>query len=69
MPFILYRIIFISSYLFLNFLGFPLELKFQFKYPQISFYIIFTLSQNAHTIKPQHDAYSILVSFVFILHS
>jgi hypothetical protein len=27
----------------------------------ISFYIIFILSQNAHKMKPQHDAYSILV--------
>jgi hypothetical protein len=30
------------------------------------FYFIFMLSQNAHKIKPQHDAYSIFVSFVLI---
>ena len=35
----------------------------------IFFYITFILSQNAHTIKPQHDAYSILVSFILINHS
>jgi hypothetical protein len=27
---------------------------------------IFILSQNAHKMKPRHDAYSILVSFILI---
>jgi hypothetical protein len=27
------------------------------------------LSQNAHKIKPQHDAYSILVPFILTNHS
>jgi hypothetical protein len=49
-------------------LEFPLGFKFQFGYQHISFYIIFILSQNAHKIKPQHDAYSILVSFILTNH-
>jgi hypothetical protein len=62
--FILYSI-FLSSPI----IEFPLEFKFQFGYQHIFFlHIFFILSQNAHKEKPQHDAYSILVSFILTNH-
>jgi hypothetical protein len=68
---VLFLFIFFPIFLFSfssQFIEFPLELKFQFGYQHISFYIIFILSQNAHKAKPQHDAYSILVSFILTNH-
>jgi hypothetical protein len=54
--YIIYILIsFLSFFLLFKFLNFPLILKFYFGLGYISHYSI--LSQNAHKIKFQHDAY------------
>jgi hypothetical protein len=60
-------IIFISFLFLILILDFPLGFKFYFGYYHIYFYLIFILSQNAHKIKTQHDAYFSGITFILVI--